>query len=182
MLMLMPCCLDGCQAGWLGRCRLKATAPHTTNNNANNPIPSLNAHSIMLMHTCSHTCLYPPGVFNLLTRALFAPTQVTQAIDKRRTAPERELHGGLRVLARHLPQDQFEALAEGIAVRRQLCCTYASLNFPALLSLGCLGVLLEASLIGSHFLSAVVQAWRVEAGGVLACLASCLALALLESL
>ncbi|KAL4853568.1 Transcriptional adapter ADA2 [Chlorella vulgaris] len=43
-----------------------------------------------------------------------------QAIDKRRTAPERELHGGLRVLARHLPQDQFEALAEGIAVEQRL--------------------------------------------------------------
>jgi hypothetical protein len=39
-----------------------------------------------------------------------------QAIDKRRSAAERELHGSLRVLARHLPQDQYEALAEGVAV------------------------------------------------------------------
>lgn len=42
-----------------------------------------------------------------------------QALDKRRTAAERELQGGLRVLARHLPQDQWEALADGIAVRRR---------------------------------------------------------------
>jgi hypothetical protein len=39
-----------------------------------------------------------------------------QALDRRRTAPERELFGNLRVLARHLPQEQWEALAEGLAV------------------------------------------------------------------
>jgi hypothetical protein len=39
-----------------------------------------------------------------------------QAIDKRRSAAERELHGSLRVLARHLAQDQHEALTEGVAV------------------------------------------------------------------
>ncbi|PRW56050.1 histone acetyltransferase complex component [Chlorella sorokiniana] len=38
-----------------------------------------------------------------------------QAIDKRRSAAEREVHGSLRVLARHLPQEQYEALAEGLA-------------------------------------------------------------------
>lgn len=42
-----------------------------------------------------------------------------QAIDKRRSAPERELHGALRVLARHLPQDQYETLADGLAVGRR---------------------------------------------------------------
>lgn len=43
----------------------------------------------------------------------------SQAIDKRRSAAERDLHGSLRVLARHLPQEQYEALAEGLAVS---CC------------------------------------------------------------
>ncbi|KAL4451456.1 hypothetical protein ABPG75_007118 [Micractinium tetrahymenae] len=51
-----------------------------------------------------------------------------QAIDKRRTAAERELHGGLRVLARHLPQEQFEALAEGIAVEQRLRARIAELQ------------------------------------------------------
>lgn len=44
------------------------------------------------------------------------PPASPQAIDKRRSAAERELHGSLRVLARHLPQEQYEALAEGLAV------------------------------------------------------------------
>ena len=48
-----------------------------------------------------------------------------QAADRRRGPAERERLGALRALARYLSQDQFEAWAEGLAVRRwgrTLCC------------------------------------------------------------
>ncbi|PSC69078.1 transcriptional adapter ADA2-like isoform X1 [Micractinium conductrix] len=51
-----------------------------------------------------------------------------QAIDKRRSVAERELHGSLRVLARHLPQEQYEALAEGIAQEQRLRARIAELQ------------------------------------------------------
>lgn len=56
------------------------------------------------------------------------PLPNAQAIDKRRSAPERELHGGLRVLARHLPQEQWEALAEGLVVEQRLRARIAELQ------------------------------------------------------
>ncbi|GAB4822858.1 hypothetical protein N2152v2_009904 [Parachlorella kessleri] len=43
-----------------------------------------------------------------------------QAADRRRSAAERELQARLRVFARYLPQDQFEVLAEGLAVEARL--------------------------------------------------------------
>ena len=77
-----------------------------------------------LLHLLYLLCCLLYALCKLLTPLLSAPTApplplpcpAAQAIDKRRSAAERELHGSLRVLARHLPQEQYEALAEGLAV------------------------------------------------------------------
>lgn len=40
-----------------------------------------------------------------------------QALEKRRSAAEREFFAKMRVFARYLPQGQFEALVDGLQVR-----------------------------------------------------------------
>ncbi len=57
-----------------------------------------------------------------------------QAADRRRSSAERELQARLRVFARYLPQDQFEALAEGLAVGwpSPLCLSLSCLCHPCL--------------------------------------------------
>lgn len=89
------------------------------------PASCVAAWSALVLAACMRTaCKLPPSQLGARCACVGRPHRPgatallasPQAIDKRRTASERELHGSLRVLARHLPQEQFEALAEGIAV------------------------------------------------------------------
>lgn len=63
----------------------------------------------------------------VLTRGL-VNVKRQQALDRRRAPSEREMVGRLRMLARYLPQAQWEALADGIATEARLRARIAELQ------------------------------------------------------
>eukprot|EP00887_Chlorella_sp_A99_P002907 scaffold6.g2907.t1 len=66
------------------------------------------------------------GLLNVKKQQVESGAQ--QSLDRKRTAAERELHGQLRVIARYLPQEHYEALAEGLVVERRLRARIAELQ------------------------------------------------------